>query len=313
MVTITLILLIAFPELIYCMVGDDVMVFNSSVGVLLTSSQYCFVNESTVRINDSDANIINNTGDWITAINGIDLFMAPANGTNCTSSTASVVPYSDTTYIIQIVIFIATILVILANIALHLFIKELQTVSGVLIVSLCAFILLNECFLLVYVSLTDQRDGDVCALIIYAALLPYFLYDTSKLSTLIHFSYLMYHSYKTSIPNFNKKPILCKYATLIVALSIILSASVILVDRLVSPTAFKTTHGRCTLFIDPSNYGSISIVLLTVEFSILNIVEIGFMIAGVVLYYLTTRQCCSMATRDVKNIHSIELHCWYKQ
>ena len=63
--------------------------------------------------------------------------MAPANGTNCTSTTSSVVPYSDTVYIIQIIIFIITIFVIFANIALHFFVKELQTVSGALIVALC--------------------------------------------------------------------------------------------------------------------------------------------------------------------------------
>jgi len=152
----------------------------------------------------------------------------------------------------------------------------------------------------VYVGLTDLRDGDVCTGFIYAALPSYYLYDTSKLCSLMHFSYLMYRSYKTSNHNFKQKQVLCKYGILIAVLSLLCTASIILVDIFVSPTAFKTTHGRCTLFIDPSNFGSLSIVLLTVEFTILNVVEVGFMAAGLVLYYLTTRQCCSVATRDVK-------------
>ena len=298
-------LFILIPGLTNFVAGDNDIAFNTSV----LTSHYCFVNESTIRIKDSNVNIINYTGDWIIimASNNIDLLMAPANGTNCTLTTSSVAPYSDTIYVIQIIIFLVTVLVSCANIMLHLFIKELQTISGALIVSLCVFSVLGTSFLLVNTTLTDQRNGELCAVSFYIACPIIFLYDSSKLCSLIHFSHLMYYSYKMSSAIHNKKSILCKYATLIVVLSIICSASVILVDLLVSKSAFETTHGRCTVLFDPSNFGSRSVILYSALLTLYNFIEIGFMIAGLVLYYLTTRRCCSMATRDVKI--SIALNC----
>ena len=303
--TTMFVLFILFPGLINFVAGDNDIVFNESV----LTSHYCFVNESTIRIKDSNVNIINYTGDWIIimATNNIDLLVAPANGTNCTLTTSSVAPYSDTIYVIQIIIFLVTILVSCANIMLHLFIKELQTISGALIVSLCVFAILTSSFFLVNTALTDQRNGELCAVSLYVAFPAIFLYDSSKLCSLIHFSHLMYYSYKISTPMHDKKSTLCKYATLIVVLSIICSASVILVDLLVSKTAFKTTHGRCTVLLDPSNFGSGSVILYAALVTLYNLIEIGFMIVGLVFYYLTTRQCCSMATRDVKI--SIALNC----
>ena len=75
MIALIFILLISCPELICCMDGDGIVDF----------SQYCFVNESTIRIKESEFSVINNTGDWITASNGTNLFVIPANGTNCIS------------------------------------------------------------------------------------------------------------------------------------------------------------------------------------------------------------------------------------
>ena len=185
-----LVLFILFPGLTNFVAGDNDIVFNKSV----LYSHYCFLNESTIRIKDSNVNIINNTGDWIIimASNNIDLFMAPANGTNCTLTTSSYAPYSDTIYVIQIIIFLVTILVSCANITLHLFIKELQTISGALIMSLCVFAILATSFFLVNTALTDQRNGELCAVSFYVACPMIFLYDSSKLCSLIHFSHLMY-------------------------------------------------------------------------------------------------------------------------
>ncbi|XP_065903611.1 uncharacterized protein [Dysidea avara] len=295
------ILLTVLPELIYCMDGD--VVSNNSVGVLLTSSQYCFVNEFTIRINHSDVNIINSTEDWIIASNNIDQFMVPANGTNCTSS-SSVDPYSDAVNIILSIVIIATVLVAAANVILHLFIKELQTVSGVLIVSLCVAIILTHTLFIVHIN---QGNSDVCAVMFYMGLVFYFVYDSSKMSTLIHFAYLMYQSYKTSENSGNKLTVLYKYAILIVSLSIVCSGSVVLVDTLGSRIGYKTTHGQCIVGFNPSNQGTATIALLVILLTMFNVVEIGLMIAGLFLYYLTKRQCCAIPTRDVKI--SIALNC----
>jgi len=65
-------LLAAYPGIIYFVAGEDDMMFKS---LLLASSQYCFVNESTIRIKLMTlyVNIISTTGDWIMASNNIDL------------------------------------------------------------------------------------------------------------------------------------------------------------------------------------------------------------------------------------------------
>jgi len=117
----------------------------------------------------------------------------------------------------------------------------------------------------------------------------------------------MYHSYKTSDHLQSKRSILCKYATLIVLLSIVCSLSLTFVDIFVSRNAFKTTHGRCTLFIDASNEGKASNILFIALLIAFDVFELGLMIAGLVLYFLTARQCCSRVIRDVKI--SIVLNC----
>jgi len=110
----------------------------------------------------------------------------------------------------------------------------------------------------------------------------------------------MYQSFKTSEILQTKKASLCKYAVLVVLLSVICATSGILVDVFISRAAFRTTYGRCIPEIDPSNFKTTSITLFLVQILILNAVKISFMIAGLVLYYLTTRSCCTIPLRDVK-------------
>jgi len=116
----------------------------------------------------------------------------------------------------------------------------------------------------------------------------------------------MYQSYKTSDNAPNKK-ILIRYAILIALLSAICSTSFILVDVHVDRAGYKTVHGRCEINIDRTDQETTSIILFAVELCVFNAVEIGLMIAGLVLYYLTTRRCCVMPTREVKI--SIALSC----
>ena len=296
-------LLVLYTQVTYCIVDDDIddviddVGLNNSFVVLLSSSEYCFVNESTIRINESDVNIINSTRDWIMANNKVCLFNVTANGTNCTSNTLKY-NYPNTIYKIQALI-ISVILVSAAIVTLHLLIKDLQTVSGVLIVILCVFIILNFITAMVHISISDHRNSNVCAVICYTGITLYFVYDTTKLSLLIQFAYLMYRSYKVSgsINSYSKKSAVYKYTVLIVLLTVMCSTSVILVDVLTSKTAFRITHGRCMTEIDSS---ATIITLILVELLILNAFKISFMIAGIVLYYLTARSCCTLPLRDVK-------------
>ena len=120
----------------------------------------------------------------------------------------------------------------------------------------------------------------LCSSVLHTVdLIFYFIFDASKLCVLIQFTYLT-----------------CTTAT------------VTLIDiLLVGINAFKTTHGRCTLFIDASNDGKASNILFIALLIAFDVFELGLMIAGLVLYFLTTRQCCSRVIRDVKT--SIVLNC----
>jgi len=96
-----------------------------------------------------------------------------ANGTNCTPNTLEY-NYSITIYKIQALI-VSVILVSATIVTLHLLIRNLQTVSGVLIVLLFLFIILNFITAIVLISLTDHRNGNVCAVISYTEITLYFV------------------------------------------------------------------------------------------------------------------------------------------
>ena len=113
-------------------------------------SQYCFVNESTIRVKESDVllNIINKTEDWITASNTTHLFTFPTNGseTNCiyisnsSAHTPTQFHFSLKLFIISMIIDYIGITGSIITIGLHLIFKELRTTSGVLVIILCLFI-----------------------------------------------------------------------------------------------------------------------------------------------------------------------------
>ena len=121
--------------------NDKIYYYNDSV--VLPPESYCFVNECTIRIKESNVslNIINITGEWITATNTSNTFTAFINGSinNCSSDETGTNAYQfDTTiYIIQFILCSVGILAGVANISIHLIYKELRTVSGILIIILC--------------------------------------------------------------------------------------------------------------------------------------------------------------------------------
>ena len=68
---------------------DKLNYYNNSVMIPLES--YCFVNESTIRIEESTVllNVINSTGEWVIATDTVNLFMIFVNDSinNCLSNT----------------------------------------------------------------------------------------------------------------------------------------------------------------------------------------------------------------------------------
>ena len=119
--------------------------YNDSVMVLLES--YCFVNECTIRMEESNVllNIINRTGGWIIATNTTNLFSFFVNDSinNCSPDTddgTNFYPLDIELYVIRMIISCSGTIAVIANIVMHLMIKELRTVSGILIIFQCASI-----------------------------------------------------------------------------------------------------------------------------------------------------------------------------
>ena len=116
------------------------LLINSNNVKLLNQVEYCIVNDSTIREKTGDGFliVINDTGDWFIVANGSNLFMVmfSLNGSNCEDPDGSYNPYIAI-YAIQTSIHAIIIVVTTCVILLHLYFKELQTVSGILIILLC--------------------------------------------------------------------------------------------------------------------------------------------------------------------------------
>ena len=126
---------------------DDDKIYYDNDSVILPLESYCFVNECTIRIKESNVllNVINNTGDWIIATNTANMFTAFINSSNinsnCSSDSEEATSYQIDTalYIIQVIVCIIGIIIGVANISMHLIFKQLQTVSGILIIIFSVF------------------------------------------------------------------------------------------------------------------------------------------------------------------------------
>ena len=88
---------------------DDDKIYYYNDSVMLPLEFYCFVNEHTIRIKESNVllNVINNTGDWIIATNTTNMFTVCINGSNSNCSTdseATSYQFDKAVYIIQFII-----------------------------------------------------------------------------------------------------------------------------------------------------------------------------------------------------------------
>ena len=110
--------------------------------MLLNTSQYCFVDDNTIRVDLNTTtllSIIDSSEDVIMAKavgNDSVIFTAPLNGSRCMDDNDNG-QLSTKLYIIHMMIYFTTILVAIANITLHLVVKDLRTISGVLVIILC--------------------------------------------------------------------------------------------------------------------------------------------------------------------------------
>ena len=77
-------------------------------------------------------------------------------------------------------------------------------------------------------------------------------YEATRMILLIHLAYIMYRSYRALGGKKNKRSLLCKYLSIIIVASTLISAIVITVDATTNRNAFDVAdrHARCLYIFD---------------------------------------------------------------
>ena len=294
---------------------DDDKIYYYNDSVMLPLESYCFVNEHTIRIKESNVllNVINNTGDWIIATNTTNMFTAFINSSNInnncsTDNEATSYQFDTALYIIQVIVCIIGIIIAVANISMHFIFKELQTVSGILIIIFCICSCIGYLIAVTHITIYSYHiniPARYCTLFInYISVSNAITYEVTRTTILIHLAYTMYRSYKALGGEENKRTLLCKYITFIIVASLVSNAIVITVDATTNRNAFDTTAERCLYLFDnfESKERILSVVSHVAIFLIWLLMQVILVTIIFVLYILTTRQCCatSSTSRDLR-------------
>jgi len=269
---------------------------------LLNYSDYCVVNDSTIRKITGDGGlliIVNDTGDWLVVTDGTDLFMCPTNGSNCNDN---VYKPNIAIYAVQTSMYCINFLLATGTICLHFYFKELQTVFGVLVTSFCIILNVDHIVTMVHnrYQYTHKVNGDggICATLIYVRGVLTFLYHTAKFTIFFHFTYLMYRSYRAKSDGSKvDKKLICKYSILIISLTTLYTLIAIPYDLAAPRGAFKTEGGYCAIdFLDDS----LSAIVFVVEICLVSIVEIITFGIGITFYFLISKRCCELRSSDIR-------------
>ena len=298
--------------------GTDSFMDNEDHYPVTLVESYCFVNECIIRLDSSQVllNIINNTGDRIIATNKTDLFVIFANDSskenttrNCSSDTTTSSFQSDTAlYVIQIIIYLVALTAAGANVGLHLRIRELRTVPGILIIILCicsgSVLILDFAYIsLIYFQI--DIPANICAAYVYLGVICINLYEATKISVLVHFVYTMYRGYRLLEVQHSNRWWLIRYITFITGASAICSGSVIILDATVKRRGFDGSDERCVTLFASSDQDEIQISTINLLYFVILLVWLFLkailFTAGLVFYFLTKRQCCITSTsRDFR-------------
>ena len=270
---------------------------------LLNHSEYCSVNNSVIQnVLDSDEllTIINNTGSWLlVATKDNDWLFIPSNISDCENEVYNpdIVVYAVQTSIYAINFLLAT-----CNIALHLCLKELQTMSGILITTFCIVFNVDRVVTFFHnrYQFTHKVSSDeICAMLVYMRGILTFLYYSTKFTVLFHFTYLMYNSYRVRYVSkrFDAK-LMTKYIIYIVSLTTVYSIVLVPYDAAVTRSAFNTKGGYCAIkFLDG---GIISTIIFIVQFSVIFVIQFIMFCVGALLYFLVNRHSCSFKSSDIR-------------
>ena len=284
---------------------DDDKMYYYNDSVILPVQSYCFVNECTIRIKESNVllNVINNTGDWIMATNTnnmltifITIFINDSIN-NCSSddTEANAYQFDTTLYIIQFISYSIGITAGVVNIIMHLVYKELRTVSGILIIILCTFICIA--LLIATLSITISYyliDGPerICSLfyMLYYAL-GRNLYEATKTTILLHLSYTMYRSYRVMGGWTNERSLLWRYISFIIVSSTVSSAIIIIVE-VSTDSADIQCGNRFSDYYREAEQLPIHVIIRFANYLIWLFVQLILIAIILVLYFLATKQCC---------------------
>ena len=195
---------------------------------LLNQLEYCILNDSVIQKKTGDGLliIINDTGGWLLVTNGSNVFVFPSNGPNCEDDAYNpdIVIYALQTSIYAVIFLVTTCIIVL-----HLYLKELRTVFGILTIMLCFFFNMEHVVAFVHnrYQFTHKINdaGVVCAVLAYTRGILNLLSQFTRLTILFHFAYLMYNTYRIRSEKFSRNnKLILKYVTFIISTTTIYSA-----------------------------------------------------------------------------------------
>ena len=286
--------------------GEAWMNNNTLEMIFLNTSQYCYVDDDTIRVDLNTTTLLNitdsNEGVLLATAVGNDtvIFIAPLNGNRCMDCIdEDVRQLSTTVYIIQMIIFSLTILLAIANTILHLVVKDLRTVSGMLVLLLCINVL---CITLIAIGIdTNAYIDDVS--VVYVVLINssyqlVFIYQATKLSILYHFAYLMYQSYKLKmIHEENVKKTALKYVMFIVGSSIGCFLLALVIDIGVNGKVYSDKERFCRIRYE---YTFLHVTVLYGMIGIFIILQCIIFAVGLILYFLVSKKCCATKSTNFR-------------
>ena len=286
--------------------GDNVEIIS------LNESQYCFVNQNTIRVSDNFTrelqNIINKTEHVIisTTINSTMIFIALSNGSSCPSSDEDNNGISKGLFTILMVIFVITILVAIANITIHLVFKEMRTMAGVLVMAMCSVMIMVMIVSIIFLTYSFINDGseDPTACVVFNSILFYLIlmYQESKLIIQFKFAYFMYKSYKIQSQDaIDKRRMMIKFVIFGLMLSMLCFLSAILIDLAVTGQFYSKRDSLCfgRQFVDLENVSVFRVVSIA-QFALFVIIEIIVFSIGLILYFLVNKSCCKTLSTNFR-------------
>ena len=284
--------------------GEELM-NNDTVEIMsVNTSQYCFVDDNTIRVDLNTTtllSIIDSSEDVIMAKavgNDSVIFTAPLNGSRCMDDNEDG-QLSTTLYIIQMIIYSITILVAIANITLHLVVKDLRTISGLLMIILCISLtgtttMAMGSFTVIYANSISV----VCAILYNLLHALAIVNEATKLSILYQFTYVMYHSYKLKRKQEdNIKKSVLKYIIFIIGSSIACFLLALAIDIGVNGRIYSGMERYCRIEYD---YTFLYVTVVFGEFGVFIILQFITFAVGLTLYFLVSKTCYAMESTNFR-------------